>query len=275
MKRLLLLLLLSLTLQACVSLPQKESFVYEEIQTSEFDIASWAKVEKESPFLRIYIEGDGFAWRTPYRPSYNPTPLTTLILDLAEEDTQNNVVYLARPCQYIFSSQCEVYFWTLGRFDKKIIQAEEEAVKFLIEKYHAQEVQLVGYSGGATVALLVALKIPEVTSVVTLAGVLNHSAWTSYHRDSPLEGSLNPVEEKERLASLRQIHYVGQNDKTVPFVLTQEYISSLGQEHNSKMEIIPNVTHEKGWAKAWSELLQELEQENKSHDSQALNQKSL
>ncbi len=252
-------ILLSFCLSGCVSLPEKQGFVFQKIQTSAFDLASWARVERSHPFLRIYLEGDGFAWRTPYRPSYNPTPLTTLVLDLAEKDKNNNVVYLARPCQYIFSKQCDVYFWTIGRFDERIIQAQIEAVKHLIQTYQAKEVQLIGYSGGATVALLVALNVPEVSSVITLAGVLDHEAWTTYHQDTPLKGSLNPMAEKKRLALLPQRHYVGEKDKTVPPALTQAYLASFDEPHFITRIVLPEVSHQKGWDKAWEEILPEIE----------------
>lgn len=252
-KRFLLFLLMTV-LSACASLPQPEGFSFQEIKTTDFALASWARIEKEGAPLRIYIEGDGFAWINAYTPSFDPTPSELMVLDLAQKDSSANVVYLARPCQFVTSKECRVYYWTSGRFDPKVIASEAEAVRSLISQYKAPSAELVGYSGGAAVALLVALNVPEISKVYTVAGVLDHKAWTSLHHDSPLNGSLNPADFKQQLKDLPQIHFSGGEDKVVPVSLTEEFVYSLNSD-KAELIIVSDASHNKGWTDIWQKLM--------------------
>lgn len=76
-------------------MPRPEGFSYQEIKTKNFSLASWARIGKKGGPLRIYIEGDGFAWINPYTPSADPTPSETTALNLAQKDPFANVIYLA------------------------------------------------------------------------------------------------------------------------------------------------------------------------------------
>ena len=250
-------LLLTMLLPACASLPAPEGFVYQEIPAKYFSLASWARIEKTGKPLRIYIEGDGFAWVNAYTPSADPTPSDRMVLELAERDRSSNVVYLARPCQFVRSKKCDVYYWTNGRFDPEVVASETEAVRTLIRQYKASSVELVGYSGGAAVALLSAMNIHEVSKVYTIAGVLDHREWTAYHRDSPLKGSLNPADYKTKLAEIPQTHFAGGTDKNVPFSLTEKFVYSLKSER-AELSIVPGVSHNKGWKEIWNNLIPPL-----------------
>ncbi len=242
-------------LTGCVSLPSPEGFSYREIKTDDFSLASFARVGKKGAPLRIYIEGDGFAWINPRTPSVDPTPVETTVLDLAQKDTYPNVIYLARPCQYVFSRACGVYYWTNGRFDPKVVRSEKQAISKLMSLYQAKTAELVGYSGGAAVALLAAKDMPEITRVVTVAGVLDHDAWTKHHGDTPLKGSLNPADYKEKLAKIKQVHYSGGLDKNVPSALTEKFVYALGKGGNADIIIVPNASHNKGWVENWRRLI--------------------
>ena len=72
-----------------------------EVKTSYFNIKSYYRFSRKGHPLTIYIEGDGQAWLTRTQPSLNPTPRNPLALRLAALDKSENVVYLARPCQYV------------------------------------------------------------------------------------------------------------------------------------------------------------------------------
>jgi len=256
-KKIFFLFLFAVGLNGCVSLPEPEGFSFQEIKTQEFPLASWARINAAGRPLRIYIEGDGFAWVNAYTPSMNPTPSDLMVLDLAKRDTSANVVYLARPCQFISSRKCRPYYWTTGRFDPQVIAAETEAIRTLIDQYHAPSVELVGYSGGAAVSLLTAVKIPEVSKVYTLAGVLDHQAWTSFHKDSPLTGSLNPADYKKELVKIPQTHFAGNADKNVPVSLTEKFVYSLKNDQ-AEVIVVPSVSHNKGWNNIWNRLIEPL-----------------
>lgn len=255
LKRFFFLFFLTAFVSGCSSLPRPEGFSYQEIKTKDFSLASWARVKQKKKKLRIYIEGDGFAWINPYTPSSDPTPSEMTALNLAQKDPFVNVVYLARPCQYVSSRECRPYYWTNGRFDPKVIASVTEAVRKLKEQYQAPSVELVGYSGGAAVALLVAVKEPSVSKVMTVAGVLDHKAWTDFHKDTPLKGSMNPANYKKKLKNIKQVHYSGGADKTVPSSLTENFVYSLGNDSKAEIIIVPNASHNKGWVNNWARLV--------------------
>lgn len=244
-------------LSACVSLPEPEGFLYREIKTKDFSLASWSKIGAAGKPVRIYIEGDGFAWVNAYTPSMDPTPSDLMVLELAQKDASDNVIYLARPCQFVTSEECKVYYWTNGRFDPKVIAAEREAVRSLMSEYKAPSAELVGYSGGGAVALLTAMELPEISKVYTVAGVLDHKAWTSFHRDSPLSGSLNPADYKKRLKKIPQTHFAGSADKTVPVSLTEKFVYSLNGDQ-AEVIIVPDASHNAGWIAFWPRLITPL-----------------
>ncbi|MBR1778329.1 MAG: alpha/beta hydrolase [Alphaproteobacteria bacterium] len=256
-QRIFFLFFLTVILTACASLPEPEGFLYQELQTKPFALASWARIGQEGLPLRIYIEGDGFAWVNAYTPSTDPTPSELMVLDMAQRDPSANVVYLARPCQFIMPRSCRVYYWTNGRFDSNVIGAEAEAVRRLAAQYKAPKVELIGYSGGATVALLAALRLPEVSKVYTVAGVLDHKEWTAYHEDSSLNGSLNPADYKDRLAKIPQTHFVGGADKNVPVSLTESFVYSLNNDQ-AELIIVPNASHNTGWVGIWPRLIRPI-----------------
>ncbi len=253
MKRLFFVILLFTA--SCASLRSIEGFDTVRLQAGKFELAAWARVLKPGHPLRIYIEGDGSSWIDRRTPSADPTPTVDTALNLARSDSYPNVVYLARPCQYVSSEACRPYYWTSGRFAPEVVAAEESAVRQLMRRYNAPSVELLGYSGGGAVAALLAARMNEVRRFVTVAGVLDHEAWTALHGDTPLSGSLNPANYKSRLEKIPQLHFVGARDKTVPSELTENFIKSYSDQSNVQTIIVPNATHDQGWVKNWRRLI--------------------
>ena len=123
MKRLLFLLLF---LGSCSSISIPPEFVYKEIRTRNFNLASWQKITNPQAVYKIYIEGDGYAFNAHGRPTQDPTPKGTLVRELAFGDKSPNVIYLARPCQYIKSPICSQRHWTTARFAPEIVNDADE-----------------------------------------------------------------------------------------------------------------------------------------------------
>ena len=71
MKKIFLLLLL---LSGCHSITVPDSFMYKEIETDSYKLASWQKITDIKSPIRIYIEGDGYAFNHLGYPTTNPTP---------------------------------------------------------------------------------------------------------------------------------------------------------------------------------------------------------
>ena len=230
-----------------------------QIKTNPFLLTGYSRIAgKSSPLLRLYIEGDGYAWITPTRPSGNPTPYNPVGLKLALADSSSNVVYLARPCQYTkpeLDPACNDFFWTAGWFSETVINSMNEAIDFLIKKYQAGKIELVGYSGGGAVALLLAVRRHDIVSVRTVAGNLNPEAVNQYHKVSTLKSSLNPLDFAPLIAALPQQHFTGSKDNIVPPFIAESYLKASGESKCVQIVPVENASHDSLWIDDWQKLL--------------------
>lgn len=229
-------LLLVFLLSGCVATSgwhAQNDFTYVPISTDDYEIATWQKISDSRGPVHIYIEGDGHAFNGRGTPTSDPTPRGTLVRDLAASDSAPNVVYIARPCQYIMSASCTRSDWTDGRFSSRVIKSVADTIRTVAG---ARPIVLVGYSGGAMVSGLVIQNYPDlnVKQWITIAGVLNHSDWTEYFGDSPLTQSMS----LNKLPNLPQTHYVAEKDKTVPTALSVRWTGG------ANIVIVPNATHD-------------------------------
>lgn len=238
-------------LSGCASITAPADYVYKEIETRDFTIATWQKITNPQEVYKIYIEGDGYAFDRHGKPTQDPTPKGKLVRELAFGDKSPNVIYLARPCQYIKSPICSKRHWTTARFASEIINAEYETIKQIIGNH---PVILIGFSGGAQIAGLVATAKPglNVKKIITIAGNLDHLSWTQYHNLPPLNESMHLESYRKQFTEIPQIHYVGNNDKVIPPVLVREFVG------NDDLVVEVNRTnHNEGWEsiynKVWSE----------------------
>jgi len=230
------------------------------IQTPAFDLLVYQPDEvHQVDVLTVYIEGDGLAWLSPDQPSTDPTPIDPLSLKLALAQPDGTAVYLARPCQYQMSPQCSERDWTDRRFAPDVIDSTNQAIDTLKKRFHASELNLVGYSGGGTVAALVAARREDVARLVTVAGNLDPRAWAGYHRISPLEGSLDPVDEIISLQAIEQWHYVGEMDTNMPPSLAQSFANRFPVNRRPKVIVVPGLDHHRGWVRNWPALWWEIE----------------
>lgn len=228
-------ILLCILLIGCVSQWRAPTdFMPYVISAGKYSIFTYQKTsDSESP-VHIYIEGDGNAFDGAGQPTSNPTPYGTLMREIATSDTGANVVYMARPCQYVMSDTCRQADWTTGRFSSDIIDSMSIAIRQVAKN---RPVVLIGYSGGALITGLVILQNSDlnIQKWITIAGVLNHSDWTEYFNDAPLELSLN----MNGLPHVNQVHYIASHDATVPQSLSYKWLS--GQ----RIEQVPNSSHSK------------------------------
>lgn len=228
------------------------------VETNRFTFVAFAP-KHSTPIrsLRIYIEGDGQAWQHRKLPSQDPTPINPIALKLALKDPQA-AVYLARPCQYVQGQHkkgCEQRYWTHARFSEEVIDATDQAITALMRQSHAQRLILVGYSGGAAVAALVAARRRDVDKLITVAGNLDHAAWTTLHNISPLSGSLNPVDSRSQIQSIEQLHLVGAEDKIIPASIVSAYVRGFPDATKIKMRSIDRFDHHCCWVEQWPSLM--------------------
>lgn len=234
----------------CTAVKTPPEFTYKEIQTRNFNLASWQKVRKPGGVYKFYIEGDGYAYNAHGRPAADPTPHGTMMRELAFGDSSPNVIYLARPCQYIKSPICSPRHWTTARFSPEIVNAEYEAVKQIAGD---NEVILTGFSGGAQIVGLISAAKPglRVKKLITIAGNLDHLAWTQYHHLPPLNESLNLESYQKQYLQIPQIHYAGSEDKVMPPVLIENFV---GEE---SIVVVEGASHIDGWQSIYEQIWQE------------------
>ncbi len=206
--------------------------------------------------LTVYIEGDGFAWVSRAQVSSDPTPRDPIALRLALAHPEGNAVYLARPCQYVGAkvSGCSEQYWAEKRFAPEVVDTSNRAVDELKRRFKAHRLTLVGYSGGAAIAALVAARRDDVDRLVTVAGNLDPEAWALHNHLRPLTGSLNPVDVGDTLQSIRQWHFVGGRDRVVPASLIQSFVERFPAERQPVIYIEPEYDHHCCWAANWRRL---------------------
>lgn len=206
--------------------------------------------------LTLYIEGDGLSWVTRNTISNDPTPVNPIALRMALNQPSGAAAYLARPCQYAISinRNCRPSVWTHARFSSEIINAMNQAADALKHRYRAKRITLVGYSGGGAIALLISRAREDVARVVTVAGTLDHEAWTDLHRVTPLYDSLNPADYASELVSTPQMHLVGGADMNMPVAIVQAYGSRLPPTERPPFKIIPDFDHACCWVEQWRDL---------------------
>ncbi len=172
--------------------------------------------------LRVYLEGDGHAWITSRLPSLDPSPRNLLVTKLATGDPYPSI-YLARPCQFVSAPACKTELWTNRRFSQEIVDSLGQALDQLKMRYGNRDFELVGYSGGAALALLLAAQRDDVSFVQTVAGNLSPRLWAHMNGLSPLSGSLDPLGYRTRLQHIPQRHLIGEQDRVVPARLAELY----------------------------------------------------
>lgn len=235
-------------LNSCSTVTPPPQFQYREITTRDFNLVSWQKITRPGQPVKIYIEGDGHAFNPRGRVTADPTPQGTLLREVAFADPSPNVVYLARPCQFVKSDICAPRHWSTARFSPEVINSEYEAVQQIAGN---NEVILIGYSGGAQVAGLIAAAKPglNVKKLITIAGNLDHLAWTTAQNLPPLNESMNLESYRSQYLQIPQIHYVGSDDQVIPPALTKGFI-----RNDALIVTVTGATHGSGWKSIYPAL---------------------
>jgi pimeloyl-ACP methyl ester carboxylesterase len=182
-------------------------------------------------------------------------------LRLALAHPQGNAAYLGRPCQYVGadSAGCAERYWTHQRFAPEVIEASSLALDGLKQQFGASKITLVGYSGGAAVALLLAARRSDITNVITVAGNLDHHAWTQRMKIEALTGSLNPADAIAQLQHIPQTHFAGDADKTIPPSLITDFAQRFPLANRPLVIVKPGYGHQCCWADDWPQRLRDVE----------------
>ena len=174
-------------------------------------------------------------------------------------DTQA-AVYLGRPCYHRSAetkpANCNSDLWTGARYSEAVVASMAHGVTRLVDQAGADEVTLIGYSGGGVLALLVAQRVAAISTVVTLGANLDILAWTQHHRLLPLNRSINPSDIVRWRSELRQIHYIGGRDKRVPPETRRAFVEAVTQ---ATFITLHELDHSCCWQARWPEILASVE----------------
>ena len=212
--------------------------------------------------LKVYVEHDGTPWIGGEAVAADPTPRVPLALELMARDTGPRL-FLGRPCYYRFTTQtgCTPYLWTHGRYSSEVVDSMVAAVRSYGASRSFGSVVLIGYSGGGTIAWLMAQRMPEVDGVLTVAANLDVELWTGAHSYAPMRGSLNPASEPPLPSSVVQVHFQGGRDGNV----MPEIGRSFAQHHPDAYVVeIPEFDHVCCWVERWPDLLTSFAERKRS-----------
>ena len=130
----------------------------------------------------------------------------------------------------------------------------EAALRIEMAKAGATQIELLGHSGGGTLAVLLAQRVNAVARVVTIGANLNLAAWCDLHEFRRLTGSVDPVDEYPRRADLKTLHLVGEKDTNTPPAMVEAAARVRGGE---PVRVVAHFDHYCCWESAWSEFLRD------------------
>jgi hypothetical protein len=200
------------------------------IPAGEFAILSYDRVIRRGQPITVYIEGDG-AESQDFSLKGDPTPVDPVGLRMAADDNTSNVVYLAQPCQYTDLTgvrACTEALYTTHRYSPQILDAMGAALDNIKARHDAPSFNLVGFGGGAAIAVELAAVRDDVKSLKTVAGNLDTTVLAQGWKENPFAGSLNPVDAAPKVAHIPQTHSVASWDKARSLQMIENFMTAEG-----------------------------------------------
>lgn len=232
--------------------------VKRQVPAGPFALTAFERMHERFADANVYIEDDGFEEDLP-RESGNPTPSNPVALHLATKDSAENLVYLARPCQFTGmldkETECNAQYWMNNRFSDTVIEAYNDALDEIKARYDIKQFNLIGHGGGGAIATILAAQRGDVISLRTVAANLDHITYSHHNEIGLLDGSLNPADYAAKLREMPQVHYVGGQDKIVPPAVLESYLGKLEPSECEYYELVQEAEHSTGWVDKWPELL--------------------
>ncbi|HXA34899.1 MAG TPA: dienelactone hydrolase family protein [Steroidobacteraceae bacterium] len=213
--------------------------------------------QKSAPTLWVFLEGDGQPWLDGGRRiASDPSPKIPMAFDLFKASAVPRA-YLGRPCYFRHARDvgCEPTLWTSARYGNAVVASTSAALEMLIREESARRVILVGYSGGGTLAYLLAPSIPAVSAVVSICGNLDIDAWTQAHGFVSLSKSGNPATAPALDRSITQIVIVGGRDANVPPSSLRTF---LNRQQPQEVWTYEDHDHVCCWRRDWPSILDRI-----------------
>jgi dienelactone hydrolase len=215
--------------------------------------------QTSAPTLWVFLEGDGEPWVDGGRRiARDPSPKNALAFDLFKASSVPRA-YLGRPCYFSHAHDvgCDPSMWTSARYGKAAVASTVAALETLIRENSTRRVILLGYSGGGTLAYLVAPHIPSVSAVITIAANLDIDAWTRAHGYLPLSDSDNPATVPALDRRITQIAIVGGRDVNVPQSSLRAF---LDRQRPQEVWIYDDHDHACCWRRDWPSILKRIDE---------------
>ena len=205
----------------------------------------------------IYIEGDGVPWLTEFVPARDPTPRAPVALAMLARGPQP-AAYIGRPCYFEMHADpgCEPVVWTHARFGPEVVRSMRVAIESLLAARGTPErrLVLVGFSGGGTLATLLAARLPNTCALITIASPLDLDEWAAAREYSRLAGSLDPAREPALPPLIGQLHLRGRNDDVVGSVNGAAYLQ---RNPGARLQVLEEPRHGAEWVAEWARLVRE------------------
>ena len=229
-------------------------FASETLYSTQFQHRVYTRnYSNKNKILHVYLDGDGTPWERNRWIADDPTARNSLILRLMAQDTQD-LILLGRPCYYGFSHTLGCYnkFWTSHRYSNEVVNSLIVVLNDWVMQWGYKKIVLIGYSGGGTLAVLMAEKVANISMVVTISANLDVTAWSQHHGYSALNDSLNPMDKAKLRASIKQMHFAGKEDLVVPAAIIKNYTDS---QFNAKYHVFSGFDHNCCWEQEWIKVL--------------------
>jgi len=227
----------------------------ESVPGTDFEHAIYRRGISGPPeLLHVYLEGDTSPRMAHRYSPPDPTPHKPVMLELMALDPSPSLL-LGRPCQHGLGPACTPAIWTVERYGERVVASLVAALQRERQALGAEGVVLIGYSGGGTLAMLIAERVPQTRAVITLAGNLDTERWARHHGYAPLSGSLDPANRPPLNASIVQIHLLAGRDERVPPALTGGVIA---RQQGAATHRYDDFDHGCCWASVWPAVLAEL-----------------
>ena len=223
----------------------------EAVPGTRFSHAVFAKEADAPGLLYVYIEGDG----SPFLygvASPDPTPSRPFALHLLAKGPAPALL-LGRPCYHRIGDEtaCPSSSWTDGRYSEGVLASMEAALRRVLADQPRAAIGWIGYSGGGTLAALLAPRFAESRFVVTIAANLDAKGWAASQGIALSPDTANPAEGPPLPACIRQQHFAGSADAVVPPAFTARGATGLG----ATLTVIEGYDHVCCWQNAWPALL--------------------
>ena len=145
--------------------------------------------------------------------------------------------------------------WDNDRYSIRIVTALNTAINKIKKISQSRRIHLVGFSGGGTLAALLAARRHDVFSLRTVSANLDSVRINKHFKIPVFTGSLNAIDIAKDISHIPQIHFIGEQDTIIPDYVTQSFVGKMSRNNCAKIISVKGAHHQRGWLERWKTLL--------------------